>query len=149
MIKLVCAAVNGPAVGIGVTLLLHCDLCYCTNEATFWVPFTRIALVPEFCSSETFVQTMGLSNANELLLLGKKIDAATAVKNHICSEIIPCSSSSDLSGDDPFHGESIGSKLCLEVDERLFSLPHSDDTCKVCCFVIFLILLVRWLCTNV
>lgn len=35
--KVVCAAVNGKAVGIGVTLLLHCDLCYCTESATFWV----------------------------------------------------------------------------------------------------------------
>jgi len=42
--KLIAAAVNGPAVGIGVTLLMHCDLCYCTKEATFWAPFTRLAI---------------------------------------------------------------------------------------------------------
>lgn len=42
--KILCAAVNGPAVGIGVTLLLHCDLCYCTETATLWAPFTRLAL---------------------------------------------------------------------------------------------------------
>ena len=41
--KLIVAAVNGPAVGIGVTLLLHCDLCFCTKESTFWTPFARIA----------------------------------------------------------------------------------------------------------
>lgn len=43
--KIIAAAINGPAVGIGVTLLLHCDLCYCSSEtATLWAPFTRLAL---------------------------------------------------------------------------------------------------------
>lgn len=42
--KILCAAVNGPAIGIGVTLLLHCDLCYCSETATLWAPFTRLAL---------------------------------------------------------------------------------------------------------
>jgi enoyl-CoA hydratase/carnithine racemase len=42
--KIIAAAVNGPAIGIGVTLLFHCDLCYCTSNATFWIPFTRLAL---------------------------------------------------------------------------------------------------------
>ncbi len=42
--KIIAAAVNGPAIGIGVTLLFHCDLSYCTSNATFWIPFTRLAL---------------------------------------------------------------------------------------------------------
>ena len=42
--KIIAAAVQGPAVGIGVTLLLHCDLVYCTERSTFWAPFTRLAL---------------------------------------------------------------------------------------------------------
>lgn len=42
--KIIAAAVNGPTVGIGVTLLLHCDLCYSVKEATFWAPFTRLAI---------------------------------------------------------------------------------------------------------
>lgn len=43
--KIIAAAINGPAVGIGVTLLLHCDLCYCSSETTtLWAPFTRLAL---------------------------------------------------------------------------------------------------------
>jgi enoyl-CoA hydratase/carnithine racemase len=47
--KLIGVAVNGPAVGIGVTLLLHCDLCHCTDKATFWIPFTRLALGKSAC----------------------------------------------------------------------------------------------------
>ena len=42
--KLFAAAVNGPAVGIGVTLLMHCDIVLCSDKATFWAPFTRLAL---------------------------------------------------------------------------------------------------------
>lgn len=59
--KIIAAAVNGPAVGIGVTLLLHCDLCYCTKDVTFWSPFSRLAIgtklsIPTlFCS---FVLTL-------------------------------------------------------------------------------------------
>ena len=47
--KILCAAVNGPAIGIAVTLLLHCDLCYSSDKATFWAPFTRLALGTKCC----------------------------------------------------------------------------------------------------
>lgn len=52
--KLIVAAVNGRAIGIGVTLLLHCDLVFAADSATFWTPFMRIGIVPEFASSYTF-----------------------------------------------------------------------------------------------
>lgn len=125
--KVFCAAVNGPAVGIGVTLLLHCDLVYCTPNSTFWVPFTRIALVPEFASSVTLLDTMGLSNSNELLLLGKKFDAQKAIRCHICSDIIDgCNV-----GGDAFGESSIGSKLCAEIDSKLLNLSSGEKTAKV------------------
>lgn len=125
--KVFCAAVNGPAVGIGVTLLLHCDLVYCTPSSTFWVPFTRIALVPEFASSVTFVDTMGLSNANQLLLLGKKIDAEKAVRCHICSDVVEGYNKDG----DAFSEFSIGSKLCVEIDSKLLSLSQGEKTSKI------------------
>lgn len=127
--KVLCAAVNGPAIGIGVTLLLHCDLCYCTNDATFWLPFSRIALVPEFCSSLLLVERMGLSKANDLLLLGKKIDAITAKEVNICSNIIYLSSCENR--DDPFGLNNIGDIMCKELDSRLFSLPHAAKTSRI------------------
>lgn len=122
------AAVNGPAVGIGVTLLLHCDLVYCTKEATFWVPFTRIALVPEFCSSVTFVEACGLVRANELLLLGKKIDAKRAVENRIVCDVVE---GAGAGIGDPFAADSIGMKVCRDLDERLFKLCHGDETASI------------------
>jgi enoyl-CoA hydratase/carnithine racemase len=122
--KVLAAAVNGPAVGIAVTLLMHCDLVHCTSNATFWAPFTRLALVPELCSSVTFRETMGLSKANELLLLSREIDAQTAVDWGISSRVVhDC----DLSGD-PFHEGSLSSRMCHEIDERLLSLPHGSQT---------------------
>ena len=105
--KVFVAAVNGPAIGIGVTLLLHCDLVYCTQKSTFWVPFTRIAFVPEFCSSVLLVETCGLNRANEMLLMAKKIDAKKAVENRIVCDIID---NCDESGN-PFAANSIGSKV--------------------------------------
>lgn len=127
--KLICCAVNGPAVGIGVTLLPHCDIVFTVENATFWVPFTRIALVPEFASSVTFVEMMGLSCANEMLILGEKIDARKAVQNGLCVGIIEgCDCSS---GGDAFVPNSIGRKVCDRIDEKLFSLPNSGNTAKV------------------
>lgn len=52
--KVIAGAVNGRAIGIGVTLLLHCDFVFATENATFWTPFQRIGIVPEFASSYTF-----------------------------------------------------------------------------------------------
>ena len=134
--KLLAAAVNGPAVGIGVTLLLHCDLVWCSETATFWTPFSRIALVPELCSSVTFLQRMGLAKANELLLLGNKIDATTALQWNLCSRIIPSSSSQGVSSDDPFHPPdqplpSLAMHLVNEIDEKLLSLPFGHETAQL------------------
>ena len=126
--KVLVAAVNGPAVGIGVTLLLHCDLVYLSSKATLWAPFTRLALVPELCSSVTFMERCGMSKANELLLLGSKIDARTAEKWNLCSYVVD--DSEDFI-DDPFHAQNIASKVCRMIAEKLLSLPLADDTARV------------------
>ena len=126
--KLICCAINGPTIGIGVTLLPHVDLSYCTYTSTFWTPFNRIALVPEFASSITFVECMGLQHANEMLLLGEKIDAKKAIEYNLCMKIIY-----DCNEDcvDAFAKDSIGMKVCQEIDEKLLSLPSSEHTSRV------------------
>eukprot|EP00814_Leptocylindrus_danicus_P004306 CAMPEP_0116012054 /NCGR_PEP_ID=MMETSP0321-20121206/4910_1 /TAXON_ID=163516 /ORGANISM="Leptocylindrus danicus var. danicus, Strain B650" /LENGTH=278 /DNA_ID=CAMNT_0003481355 /DNA_START=51 /DNA_END=887 /DNA_ORIENTATION=+ len=127
--KVLVAAVNGPAVGIAVTLLLHCDLVYCTPRVTLWAPFTRLALVPEFCSSVTFVERMGLPKANEMLLLGQKIDAATIERYNLCSAII--NDSEDHHRGDPFHPQSIASIVCNKIEKNLLSLPLASETAGI------------------
>ena len=72
------AAVQGGAVGVGVTMLLHCDLVYASEAATFHTPFVDLGLVPEAASSLLLPHIAGHQRAAEMLLAGKKIDARRA-----------------------------------------------------------------------
>ncbi len=69
------AAVDGPAVGIGTTLLFHFDLVYASDRSTFETPFLDLGLVPEAASSLTFPTRMGYARAFEMLVLGNRFDA--------------------------------------------------------------------------
>jgi len=72
------AAVQGGAVGVGVTMLLHCDLVYAAKNATFHTPFVDLGLAPEAASSLLMPLVAGHQRAAEMLLAGKKINAARA-----------------------------------------------------------------------
>ena len=72
------AGVNGLAVGVGVTLLLHCDLVYASEEATFQLPFVNLGVVPEAASSLLLPRMMGHHRAAEILFFGDRFDAQTA-----------------------------------------------------------------------
>lgn len=85
------AAVNGLAVGIGVTMLLHCDLVYAAQEAVFQLPFVNIGLVPEAASSLLLPQMIGHHRAAELFFLGKKFDGRTAQTMGLVNAIFPSS----------------------------------------------------------
>ncbi|WP_299598501.1 enoyl-CoA hydratase [uncultured Microbulbifer sp.] len=86
--KPVVAAVSGPAVGIGTTMLLHCDLSIADDDALFQMPFVNLGLCPEYASSFLLPRIMGHAKASELLLLGKKFDAQTAADVNICNEVV-------------------------------------------------------------
>jgi len=76
--KPIVAAVNGPAIGIGTTLLLHCDLVVAAEEAQFQLPFTSLGICPEAASSFILPLLTGHQKAAELLMFGDKFSAQEA-----------------------------------------------------------------------
>jgi enoyl-CoA hydratase/carnithine racemase len=89
--KPVVAAVNGAAVGIGATMLLHCDLVYLSDQAQLMLPFVALGLVPEFASSLLLPQRMGHARAAQALLLGEPIGAEQAVELGLATAVLPAS----------------------------------------------------------
>ncbi|XP_060705938.1 enoyl-CoA delta isomerase 2, mitochondrial [Hemiscyllium ocellatum] len=81
--------INGPAVGVAVTILGLFDAVYATDKATFHAPFSQLGQSPEGCSSYTFPKIMGTSKANEILLFNKKLTAAQACELGLVTEVFP------------------------------------------------------------
>lgn len=83
------ALVNGPAVGISVTVMGLMDLVLASDKATFSAPFTKIAQSPEACSSYTFPKMMGNLKASEFLLFNRKLTAQEAFERNLVTQVIP------------------------------------------------------------
>ncbi len=83
------AAVGGVAVGIGTTMLLHCDLVYAAPNARFQMPFVPLGLAPEGGSSLLLPMLAGHQRASEMLLLGRPFGAEKALAAGIVNEVVP------------------------------------------------------------
>jgi enoyl-CoA hydratase/carnithine racemase len=102
--KIIVAAVNGVAAGIGVTMLLHCDLAVASESARFLLPFIDLGLVPEAGSSLLFPALVGRRVANRHFLLSEPFSAAVARDYGLISEVVP---DADLEG----RGHAIAAEL--------------------------------------
>jgi len=83
------AAVCGPAVGVGTTMLFHCDLVYAGDNAAFSMPFVNLGLCPEAASSLLVPQMMGYHRAAEALLLGEPFMAEAAMEVGLVNRVVP------------------------------------------------------------
>jgi len=81
------AAVDGLAIGIGTTALLHCDLVYATAGSRFQMPFTALGLCPESASSVLLPQLVGYQRAAQYLLLGEPFDGQTALQMGLVNQL--------------------------------------------------------------
>ena len=87
--KPVIAAVSGLAVGIGTTMLLHCDFVYAAENARFSMPFAKLGLCPEFASSLLLPQIAGYQRAAEKLMLGEAFSAQEACAMGFVNKVLP------------------------------------------------------------
>ena len=86
--KVLVAAVQGSAVGIGATMLLHCDLVVAARSASLVTPFINLGLVPEAASSLLLPQVVGDRRAAAMLLLGEPVDAETALHWGLVNRVV-------------------------------------------------------------
>lgn len=81
------AAVNGPAIGVGLTLTLHCDVVCAAQSATFAAPFVSLGLVPEAASSLLLPQVIGMAAANDVFMTGRALTADESLSMGLISRI--------------------------------------------------------------
>ena len=87
--KPVIAAVSGVAVGVGTTMLLHCDIVYADDTARLALSFVNLGLVPEAASSLTLPKVVGMARASEMLMFGEPLSAADAERYGIVNRVLP------------------------------------------------------------
>lgn len=115
--KPIVAAVCGPAVGIGTTMLLHCDLVVAGDNAAFAMPFVNLGLCPEAASSLLVPQLMGYHRAAEALLLGEPFYAEAALEVGLVNRIVPPTEANDAA-------RRLAVKLAAKPQSSLIATKH-------------------------
>lgn len=121
--KPVVAALPGDAVGIGVTLLLHCDLVYLCDGSQLHLPFVSIGLVPEFGSTTLLQQILGYQRAAELLFLRQRLDAEEALAMGLVNGVLPANEVL-ATATESCRALSQRSSAALQHTKRLMKLPQ-------------------------
>jgi enoyl-CoA hydratase/carnithine racemase len=129
-VKPVIAAVDGVAIGIGTTMLFHCDYVLASNTATFSTPFIHLGLVPEGASSLLMPRTMGHQRAFEMLVMGRTMDAGDArVAGFVNAVVAP--------GHTEAEARKVAREICtlpaeaVAIARKLIRLPPEDMTRRI------------------
>ncbi len=128
--KPIVASVCGPAVGIGTTMLFHCDFVYAGDNAAFSMPFVNLGLCPEAASSLLVPQMLGYHRAAEALLLGEPFMAEAALEVGLVNRVLP---PTEANG----YAQSVARKLAakplssLIETKRLMKKPTSAQVLEV------------------
>ena len=125
MKKPVVAAVGGPAVGIGTTLLLHCDLVYAAPNARFQLPFVPLGIVPEFGSTFLLPLLAGYQRAAELLLLGQPFTAQKAHEVGIVTAVVAAGKSAAKQRQQAAHALAALPPESMRLTKRLMKARHA------------------------
>ncbi|WP_342246077.1 enoyl-CoA hydratase [Pseudomonas sp. OTU5201] len=129
--KPVVAAVSGPAVGIGTTLLLHCDLVYVSRDAKLKMPFVNLGLCPEFGSSLILPRLLGHAKAAELLLLGEGFTGEQAANWGIANAALANGTETLARARDAALRFLDLAPSALAVSKRLMQAPGRDELRRV------------------
>lgn len=130
------AAVQGAGVGIGLTLLLHCDLAFAAEDIRLSAPFCSLGLVPEAGSSQLLPALIGHRRAMEIFLLGKVIKAKEALAYGLVNEIVPSAQLHEIALDAARKLAELPAEAVYET-RRLTRMPsealskHVEEECKV------------------
>jgi len=120
--KILITALNGPAVGLSAALISLSDFIYAAPHAFLLTPFTSLGLVAEGGASRAFVQRLGISKANEALIMSKRITAEELLQVGFVNKIF------DTGKDDQ---EGFLGEVMKEIEDRLGDHLNSDSLLKV------------------
>jgi enoyl-CoA hydratase/carnithine racemase len=129
------AAVQGAAIGIGFTLLPHCDLVFATEDIRLSTPFGRFGLVPELGSSQLLTAVIGHRRAMEVFLLGKVVDAKEALACGLVNAIVPFDRLHETALNAAQKLASLPAECVYETKRLTRKVPealskHLEDECK-------------------
>lgn len=124
--KPVIAAVNGPAVGAGLSLALACDIVFASDQATFGLAFAKRGLVPDAGAAYRLVRLVGVARAKDLAFAARTLDAAEALRLGLVQRVIPAGEL--LAATHAYAAElAQGATVALGLTKRLLDLaPHSS-----------------------
>lgn len=128
--KPVIAAVAGLAVGIGSTLLMHCDVVYAADNARFSMPFTQLGLCPEFASSLLLPQMAGYHRAAEKLLFGEAFGAEEALAMGFVNKVMPAETLLDFAMQRALQLAALPA-AALRTTKRLLKAPQAASVAAV------------------